>query len=99
MFIIATISCFLVVLSLVHFLMALSANYAHIRGHDKFTELQVHSNNFSKRDRFARFPISSCFFYWLYFISFWRYCVVPCLFLFLKVLSSEMDPAEIRFIL
>jgi hypothetical protein len=41
MFIIATISCFLVVLSLVHFLMALSANYAHIRGHDKFTELQV----------------------------------------------------------
>jgi hypothetical protein len=43
MFIIATISCLLVVLSLVHFLMALSANYAHIRGHDKFTELQVHS--------------------------------------------------------
>jgi hypothetical protein len=42
MFIIATISCLLVVLSLVHFLMALSANYAHIRGHDKFTELQVH---------------------------------------------------------
>ena len=24
----------------VHFLMALSANYAHIRGHDKFSELQ-----------------------------------------------------------
>lgn len=40
MFIIATCACFLVVLSLVHFLMALSANYAHIRGHDKFTELQ-----------------------------------------------------------
>jgi hypothetical protein len=53
MFIIATISCFLVVLSLVHFLMALSANYAHIRGHDKFTELQVHSNSFSKRDSVA----------------------------------------------
>merc|ERR1719468_1223352 len=25
-------------MSLVHFLMALSANYAHIRGHDKFTD-------------------------------------------------------------
>ena len=41
MFILATVACFLVVMSLVHFLMALSANYAHIRGHDKFTELQV----------------------------------------------------------
>eukprot|EP00094_Tigriopus_californicus_P008099 TCALIF_07796-PA protein Name:"Similar to Proteolipid protein DM beta (Squalus acanthias)" AED:0.13 eAED:0.13 QI:210/0.5/1/1/1/1/3/184/206 len=40
MFIMATLSCVLVILSLVHFLMALSANYAHIRGHDKFTELQ-----------------------------------------------------------
>ena len=40
MFSLATISCFIVILSLVHFLMALSANYAHIRGHDKFTELQ-----------------------------------------------------------
>ena len=40
MFILATLSCFLVILSLVHFLMALSANYAHIRGHDKFTQLQ-----------------------------------------------------------
>ncbi len=39
MFILATLSCFLVILSLVHFLMALSANYAHIRGHDKFSEL------------------------------------------------------------
>jgi len=39
MFILATVSCFIVILSLVHFLMALSANYAHIRGHDKFTEL------------------------------------------------------------
>ena len=43
MFILATVSCMLVVLSLVHFLMALSANYAHIRGQDKFTDLQVHS--------------------------------------------------------
>jgi len=40
MFIMATVSCTLVILSLVHFLMALSANYAHIRGHDKFTDLQ-----------------------------------------------------------
>ena len=41
MFILATVSCTLVVLSLVHFLMALAANYAHIRGHDKFTDLAV----------------------------------------------------------
>ena len=41
MFLIATAACVLVVLSLVHFLMALSANYAHIRGHDKFTDLVV----------------------------------------------------------
>jgi hypothetical protein len=40
MFILATLSCVLVILSLVIFLMALSANYAHIRGHDKFSELQ-----------------------------------------------------------
>jgi len=40
MFLLSTISCFLVVISLVHFLMALSANYAHIRGQNKFTELQ-----------------------------------------------------------
>jgi len=39
MFLIATAACVLVVMSLVHFLMALSANYAHIRGHDKFTDL------------------------------------------------------------
>jgi hypothetical protein len=37
----ATIACFVVIVSLVHFLMALSANYAHIRGHDKFSELQA----------------------------------------------------------
>jgi len=40
MFILATVSCFIVIVSLVHFLMALSANYAHIRGHGKFAELQ-----------------------------------------------------------
>jgi hypothetical protein len=43
MFILATVSCMLVILSLVHFLMALSTNYAHIRGHDKFTDLQVNN--------------------------------------------------------
>ena len=40
MFILASVSCFIVIISLVHFLMALSANYAHIRGHGKFAELQ-----------------------------------------------------------
>ncbi len=40
MFVLATSACLLVIISLVHFLMALSANYAHIRGHDKFIELQ-----------------------------------------------------------
>lgn len=40
MFILATVACFIVIVSLVHFLMALSANYAHIRGHGKFAELQ-----------------------------------------------------------
>lgn len=40
MFVMASLACLLVIVSLVHFLMALSANYAHIRGHDKFTELQ-----------------------------------------------------------
>ena len=54
MFILATVSCTLVVLSLVHFLMALAANYAHIRGHDKFTDLAVNiifdiNKNFNKR--------------------------------------------------
>merc|ERR1712045_508736 len=39
MFLMATAACILVIFSLVHFLMALSANYAHIRGHDKFTDL------------------------------------------------------------
>ena len=58
MFILSTVSCMLVVLSLVHFLMALSANYAHIRGHDKFTDLQVR-NRFvyerKKRKKFGAF--------------------------------------------
>jgi len=40
MFVLSTIASGLVTVSLVHFLMALSANYAHIRGHDKFIQLQ-----------------------------------------------------------
>lgn len=40
MFILATVACILVILSLVHYLMCLSANYAHIRDHEKFQELQ-----------------------------------------------------------
>ncbi len=40
MFVLATSACLLVIISLVHFLMALSANYVHISCHDKFIELQ-----------------------------------------------------------
>ncbi|XP_012288018.1 proteolipid protein DM beta isoform X2 [Orussus abietinus] len=40
MFILATVASMLVVLSLIHYLMCLSANYAHIRDHEKFQELQ-----------------------------------------------------------
>ncbi|XP_026476356.1 proteolipid protein DM gamma-like isoform X2 [Ctenocephalides felis] len=40
MFILATAACMLVILSLIHYLMCLSANYAHIRDHEKFQELQ-----------------------------------------------------------
>jgi len=40
MFILATISCFLVVVSMVHYLMCLSANYAHIKDSEKFADLQ-----------------------------------------------------------
>ncbi|XP_066995720.1 neuronal membrane glycoprotein M6-a isoform X2 [Anabrus simplex] len=40
MFILASVSCLLVILSLVHYLICLSANYAHIRDHEKFQELQ-----------------------------------------------------------
>ena len=43
MFVLATVSSIIVVMSLVHFLMALSANYAHIRGYDKFTDLKVNN--------------------------------------------------------
>lgn len=39
MFILAMVSCVLVILSLVHYLMCLSANYAHIRDHGKIQEL------------------------------------------------------------
>lgn len=40
MFILATSACVLIVLSLIHYLMCLSANYAHIRDHEKLQELQ-----------------------------------------------------------
>lgn len=40
MFILATAACFLVIISLIHYLICLSANYAHIRDHEKFQELQ-----------------------------------------------------------
>ncbi|XP_044737280.1 neuronal membrane glycoprotein M6-b isoform X2 [Chrysoperla carnea] len=40
MFILATVASMLVILSLIHYLMCLSANYAHIRDHEKFQELQ-----------------------------------------------------------
>lgn len=44
MFILATVSCLLVILSMVHYLMCLAANYAHIRDHEKFQELQEIQN-------------------------------------------------------
>lgn len=44
MFILATFSCLLIILSLVHYLMCLSANYAHIRDQEKFQELQEIQN-------------------------------------------------------
>lgn len=50
MFLMATAACVLVIISLVHFLMALSANYAHIRGHDKFTDLVVRYDSGSLND-------------------------------------------------
>ncbi|XP_044002950.1 neuronal membrane glycoprotein M6-a isoform X2 [Aphidius gifuensis] len=39
-FIFSTIASVLVIMSLIHYLMCLSANYAHIRDHEKFQELQ-----------------------------------------------------------
>ncbi|XP_056642347.1 neuronal membrane glycoprotein M6-a isoform X1 [Diorhabda carinulata] len=40
MFILATVASLLVILSLIHYLMCLSANYAHIRDQDKFLQFQ-----------------------------------------------------------
>ncbi|KAF5302268.1 hypothetical protein FQA39_LY10307 [Lamprigera yunnana] len=40
MFILATAATVLIILSLIHYLMCLAANYAHIRDHEKFQELQ-----------------------------------------------------------
>ena len=57
-FILATFSCLLIILSLVHYLMCLAANYAHIRDHEKFQELQEIQNltemeyTASSKDRF-----------------------------------------------
>lgn len=44
MFILALMACLLIILSLVHYLMCLAANYAHIRDHEKFQELQEMHN-------------------------------------------------------
>lgn len=58
MYILATVSCLLVIFSLVHYLMCLSANYAHIRDHEKFQELQEMQNlndiglNYDSKERF-----------------------------------------------
>lgn len=40
MYILACVSCLLVILSLVHYMICLAANYAHIRDHEKLQELQ-----------------------------------------------------------
>ncbi|XP_076031294.1 uncharacterized protein LOC143019506, partial [Oratosquilla oratoria] len=40
MFILASVSAFLVILSLIHYLMCLAANYAHIKDQEKFMDLQ-----------------------------------------------------------
>lgn len=45
MFILALVSSLLVILSLTHYLMCLTANYAHIKDHKKFRELQINQNN------------------------------------------------------
>ncbi|KAJ8977270.1 hypothetical protein NQ317_003972 [Molorchus minor] len=57
MFILATVASILVILSLIHYLMCLSANYAHIRDQEKFLQfqdLQMLSDNdmLSGKDRF-----------------------------------------------
>lgn len=44
MFILATLATLLVILSLVHYLICLAANYAHIRDHEKFQDLQEIQN-------------------------------------------------------
>ena len=60
MFLIATAACALVILSLVHFLMALSANYAHIRGHDKFTDLVVSISEVLKTSHLCYPHVRTC---------------------------------------
>ena len=65
MFLASSASSFLVLMSLVHFLMSMSANYANIRGQDKFTELRVilfYPRTWTKRGTFFR-----CWLGWLFF--------------------------------
>lgn len=58
MFILATVAAFLVIMSLIHYLMCLSANYAHIKDQEKFMDLQeiqyLHESEMSTlpKDRF-----------------------------------------------
>lgn len=57
MFILAATACVLIILSLIHYLMCLAANYAHIRDHEKFQELQdIHylndTDTLAGKDRF-----------------------------------------------
>ncbi|VVC33946.1 Myelin proteolipid protein PLP [Cinara cedri] len=56
MFILGTFGALLILTSLVHYLMCLSANYAHIRDHEKFEEIQelrlLQDTNFSSKERF-----------------------------------------------
>lgn len=59
MYILASVACLLIILSLVHYLMCLSANYAHIRDHQKIQELQelqylhdTHTTLTCSKDRF-----------------------------------------------
>ncbi|XP_069157507.1 uncharacterized protein M6 isoform X2 [Procambarus clarkii] len=58
MFILASVSAFLVILSLIHYLMCLAANYAHIKDQEKFMDLQeiqfLHESEMSTlpKDRF-----------------------------------------------
>ena len=62
MFLIATAACVQVILSLVHFLMSLSGNYVHIRGHDKFTDLLVRFYFLGSHFAIHHSNLGTCFF-------------------------------------